>query len=262
MVLRVDKEKGYIDLSKRCAMTEGTPMCRTLASIRALSDSSRACSAGSPGTVEVSEMLARFNAAFAVPASCMRATYDRHVRERPAARGSAAHGSRCRLLCGLCTETPGLEHVCAGERRRVQPEDISKCEERYTKSKLVHSIMRHVAETQGVDLVELYSLVAWPLFRLYGHAHDAFKLMVISPDELWAALEADAAAADPPRDVSLLSEGVRAAIMTNIRRRLTPQPLKIRADLEMTCFQYGGVEHIKVCATMILWSMSELVRLD
>jgi translation initiation factor 2 subunit 1 len=30
-------------------------------------------------------------------------------------------------------------------KRRVSPEDITKCEERYTKSKTVASIMRHVA---------------------------------------------------------------------------------------------------------------------
>ena len=33
--------------------------------------------------------------------------------------------------------------------------------------------------------------------------------------------------------------------MMNIRRRMTPQPLKIRSDIEMTCFQYGGIVHIQ-----------------
>ena len=33
--------------------------------------------------------------------------------------------------------------------------------------------------------------------------------------------------------------------MVNIRRRMTPQPLKIRADVELTCFGYDGVLHIK-----------------
>lgn len=37
-------------------------------------------------------------------------------------------------------------------RRRVAPEDVAACEERFNKSKLVHSIMRHVAETTGSDL--------------------------------------------------------------------------------------------------------------
>ena len=64
--------------------------------------------------------------------------------------------------------------------RRVSPEDLSACEERYQKSKLVHSIMRHVAETQAVDLFQLYSVVAWPLYKLNGHAHDAFKVTQLS----------------------------------------------------------------------------------
>jgi len=43
-------------------------------------------------------------------------------------------------------------------KRRVSDEDKEACEERYNKSKLVHSIMRHVAETVGVDL-EVYSFI-------------------------------------------------------------------------------------------------------
>ncbi|GMP23490.1 hypothetical protein CsSME_00001067 [Camellia sinensis var. sinensis] len=37
-------------------------------------------------------------------------------------------------------------------KRRVSEEEIQTCEERYNKSKLVHSIMRHVAETMILDL--------------------------------------------------------------------------------------------------------------
>ena len=50
----------------------------------------------------------------------------------------------------------------------------------------------------------------------------------------------DGAEAAPPP-----SEAVLAALMVNIRRRMTPQPLKIRADVELTCFGYDGVLHIK-----------------
>jgi len=35
---------------------------------------------------------------------------------------------------------------------RVSPEDIQHCEDRFNKSKMVHSIMRHVAETTGENL--------------------------------------------------------------------------------------------------------------
>lgn len=63
-------------------------------------------------------------------------------------------------------------------KRRVSPEDIVKCEERYNKSKMVHSIMRHVAEKTQTPIETLYESIAWPLNRKYGHAIDAFKLSI------------------------------------------------------------------------------------
>jgi translation initiation factor 2 subunit 1 len=41
---------------------------------------------------------------------------------------------------------------------------------------------------------------------------------------------------------------IKETLVQNIRRRMTPQPLKIRADVEMKCFQFDGVLHIKVLA--------------
>ena len=41
-------------------------------------------------------------------------------------------------------------------KRRVSAEDIAACEDRFNKSKLVHSIMRHVAELANVPVEELY----------------------------------------------------------------------------------------------------------
>jgi translation initiation factor 2 subunit 1 len=97
-------------------------------------------------------------------------------------------------------------------KRRVSPEDITKCEERFMKARTVASIMRHVASRlpsydpdagsadapeakksqdreEGGDevappvgqseeerLEKLYDQVAWVLGRKYGNVYDAFKL--------------------------------------------------------------------------------------
>lgn len=65
-------------------------------------------------------------------------------------------------------------------KRRVSPEDIEKAEEKFNKTKAVHSILRHVSETCKVPLIDLYQAFGWDLYRKYGHAYDAFKLIVRS----------------------------------------------------------------------------------
>lgn len=135
-------------------------------------------------------------------------------------------------------------------KRRVSEEDIQACEERYNKSKLVHSIMRHVAETLDIDLEELYVHIGWPLYRKYGHAFEAFKVVVTDPDSVLDSLtrvvkEVGADGQEVTKVVPAVTPEVKDALVKNIRRRMTPQPLKIRADIEMKCFQFDGVLHIK-----------------
>jgi len=119
-------------------------------------------------------------------------------------------------------------------KRRVSDEDIAKCEEKYNKSKAVHSIMRHVAETTHMDLEDLYTKVAWPLYKKFGHAYDAFKL-TMGDDTVLSSLGLDPNVAD--------------TVNKNIKRRLTPQPVKVRADFEVTCFHYEGIDAIKKALT-------------
>jgi len=170
-------------------------------------------------------------------------------------------------------------------KRRVSPEDIVKCEERYNKSKTVASILRHVAsklptldengepiapiesgpqaqeskkaarkarqhaqEEDGVEvevptgtgnaneeekLEKLYETIAWPLGKKYGHPYDAFKLALTEADTVWSALPAPI----PTTTLSLLT--------ATIARRLTPQPIKLRADIELTCYTPAGIDAIK-----------------
>lgn len=135
-------------------------------------------------------------------------------------------------------------------KRRVSEEDIQACEERFNKSKLVHSIMRHVAETLDLDLEDLYIHIGWPLYRKYGHAFEAFKIIVTDPDSVLSSLTREIKEVGPDgqevtKIVPAVTEEVKDALIKNISRRMTPQPLKIRADIEMKCFQFDGVLHIK-----------------
>ena len=116
-------------------------------------------------------------------------------------------------------------------KRRVSAEDIAKFEEKYTKSKTVHSIMRHVAETTHTKLEELYEKWGWPLYKAYGHAYEAFKLAISDPVAAFKTI--------------VIDEETKNVLLGIVKRRLTPQPIRFRADVEITCFSYEGIDAIK-----------------
>nr|XP_032816204.1 eukaryotic translation initiation factor 2 subunit 1-like [Petromyzon marinus] len=63
----------------------------------------------------------------------------------------------------------------------------------------------------------------------YG-AYDAFKLAVSDPSVL---------------DGLDLTEEEKGFLLENIHRRLTPQAVKIRADIEVACYGYEGIDAVK-----------------
>ncbi|KAJ2001605.1 hypothetical protein H4R26_004048, partial [Coemansia thaxteri] len=63
-------------------------------------------------------------------------------------------------------------------KRQASAEEVSKCEDRFEKSKAVHSIMMVVAKRLNMETEDLYKRFGWPLYKKYGHAYDAFKAAI------------------------------------------------------------------------------------
>jgi len=82
-------------------------------------------------------------------------------------------------------------------------------------------------------LEQLYEQVAWPLGKKYGHPYDAFKLALTEQEVVLAALP------------NPIVPGTKSILMSTIARRLTPQPIKLRADIELTCYTPAGIDAIK-----------------
>lgn len=114
-------------------------------------------------------------------------------------------------------------------KRRVSAEDVAKCEDRYNKAKAVHRVMRHVAEKRGTTLEQLYQKIGWPLYKKYGHAYDAFKLCLSNDEDIFPDVDQD----------------TKECLVDYIKKKLSPQPIKVRADVEVTCFAYDGINAIK-----------------
>lgn len=116
-------------------------------------------------------------------------------------------------------------------KRRVSPEEVVKTEERFNKSKAVHSILRHVSNRIKVPILSLYQRVGWPLTRKYGHAYDAFQLAVAEPDTVFSPLN--------------VSQEEKMEAVEHVRTKMMPTPMKIRADIQVTCYTYEGIEAIR-----------------
>lgn len=122
-------------------------------------------------------------------------------------------------------------------KRRVSPEEVVKCEEKFAKAKAVNSILRHVGEllkyNSDEQLEDLYTKTAWlydEKYRKPGAAYDAFKHAVSNPEIL---------------DELDIDEETKSVLLANIKRRLTPQAVKVRADIEVACTNYEGVDAVK-----------------
>lgn len=89
------------------------------------------------------------------------------------------------------------------------------------------------AASEEARLETIYEKIAWPLHKKYGHTYDAFKLALTEPDTVFGSLTSD----PPPGAMELLK--------ATIARRLTPQPIKLRADIELTCYTPAGIDAIK-----------------
>ncbi|WWC69879.1 uncharacterized protein I206_103822 [Kwoniella pini CBS 10737] len=116
-------------------------------------------------------------------------------------------------------------------KRRVSAEEVVKCEEQYEKGKAVDSILTQVAKKRGVSPESLYEKIAWPLHKQYGHSYEAFKASISEPEAIFGSLTLD--------------EDTLTDLRSAIARRLTPKPVKVRADIEVKCFSYNGIEAIK-----------------
>ena len=114
-------------------------------------------------------------------------------------------------------------------KRRVTPDDQQRANHKYAQSQAVHGILGYVAESSKTSLEQLYRDFGWDLYERFPHALDAFKSMVKNHGLIPASL----------------SPFVRSSFLSVIKQRLTPKSVKLRVDMEVTCFAPAGIDGIK-----------------
>lgn len=79
----------------------------------------------------------------------------------------------------------------------------------------------------------MYQKTAWYFEEKHKNktaSYDIFKQAVLEPSLL---------------DECNLDENTKNVLLTNIKRKLTSQAMKIRADIECACYGYEGIDAVK-----------------
>lgn len=116
-------------------------------------------------------------------------------------------------------------------KKQVTPKEAKKCEERYLKARDVHSIVCHAADEVGMPRQQAMEMVAFPLYLAHGTAWESLKLGLTKPDEVFGPMN--------------IPENLKDAIIQTAQHRLKDQPVKLRVDLDITCFAAEGVNAIR-----------------
>lgn len=118
-------------------------------------------------------------------------------------------------------------------KKKVLAADAEATEIYYKKAKMVHNILKQMAVKIGPDctLLSLYEKFGWKLYDKYGHAFDAFRLIMSDKEAVF-------------REIDITPEEQRVLVEA-ISRKMAPTPLKLRADFELTCFTYEGIDALK-----------------
>lgn len=116
-------------------------------------------------------------------------------------------------------------------KKKVQPAEAQEADKHFKKAKMVHNILKQVATKLDCTLLSLYETFGWDLYDKYGHAFDAFRMIMNDPDQVFKEIT--------------IEEEQKKALVEAISRKMAPTPVKLRADFEITCFTYEGVDALR-----------------
>lgn len=117
-------------------------------------------------------------------------------------------------------------------KRRVQNDERAEFIAMYSQSKMVHSALRQLSNMHQKPMLELCEKVSWPLYKQFPHANDAFK-QYVNDGKCEAIDNLD------------LDDNLKKILLETIKRKLAPQATKLKAKIEVTCFEYAGIEAVK-----------------
>jgi len=124
------------------------------------------------------------------------------------------------------------------KRLDATPEERQKYDNTYNNAKALNSIISYVASRTQADpdmtsfsMEDLYKMFGFEMLEQYETGNNLFKLVAKNPDQFLERIK--------------IPEDIRELVIGNLQRKLTPQVVKIRADVGVTCEAREGIDAIK-----------------
>jgi translation initiation factor 2 subunit 1 len=128
-------------------------------------------------------------------------------------------------------------------KRRVSPEDKAAYELRYNQAVIVQNTMRNIvkdtfdpdaAAIEANPLRSICERLSWRLYENYPHALAGLEAIGRDPSLL---------------DGYDLTDAEKESLMRQLNRKTRPSTTKVRAQVQVTCFGYEGVQAISRALT-------------
>ncbi|VDN25878.1 unnamed protein product, partial [Cylicostephanus goldi] len=208
VVIRVDKDKGYIDLSKRRVYSKDLILCEErFAKAKAINSILR----------HVAEQLG----------------YDKDEQLEDLYMRTAWHFDR--------KEKKKAAAYDVFKRAIADPHVLDECD---ISPEIREALLEDIRKKLTPQAVKIRADIEVACFSYDGI--DAIKEALIAGKNCSTDIMPIKFFSDPHvLDECDISPEIREALLEDIRKKLTPQAVKIRADIEVACFSYDGIDAIK-----------------
>lgn len=108
-----------------------------------------------------------------------------------------------------------------------------EAEQRYEKGKKLQNFIYPFCDIFNMNMEDIYKLIVWPLTKKFEdeEPYDLFHKAVFDFEEIFKSIE--------------MPSDLKKKLESEIKKRLTPQIVKIRAVLELTCLNKEAIKDIK-----------------
>lgn len=116
-------------------------------------------------------------------------------------------------------------------KKQIQSDEAKEVEENFEKGKKVQNLMYPLCDALKMDIEKLYELIVWPLQTEKTHPYDALQEAVFDFEKIIGPLN--------------LPENIKDKFKDELKKKFTPQSVKIKATFELTCYSKRAIEDIR-----------------